>query len=130
MQSLVFRYWNINLFFINLQMAKGPSHFDSHYQDIFDNIDVKLIAPLLITSGIVSASEQAELEEKSTKSVELILQKFKSHSNGEALFKDCLIKTSESQNHRRLLSILYNTKDSSSGNTTSYKYSCITNSCY
>ena len=48
-------------------MAKGPSHFDSHYQDIFDNIDVKLIAPLLVTSGIISVNEQAELEEKSKK---------------------------------------------------------------
>ena len=110
-------------------MAKGPNRFNSHYQDIFDNIDVKLIAPLLVTSGIISANEQAELKGKSKKSVKLILRKVNSHSNGEASFKDCLTKTSESQNHQRLLSILYK-EDSSSGNTINHKYSCITNSCY
>ena len=62
--------------------------------------------------------------------MKLILRKVKSHNNGEALFKDCLTKTSQAQNHQRLLSILYNTKDSSSGNTINHKYSCITNSCY
>lgn len=104
-------------------MAKGPSKFDSYFQEIFDNIDVKLIAPLLVTSGVISASDQAELKEKSKKSVKFILQKVKSHGNGDALLKDCLTKISGSQGHQRLLSILYNTKDSSSGNITIVYYS-------
>ena len=96
-------------------MATGPtSHFDSHFQDIFDNIDVELIAPLLVTSGIISASDQTKLKEKSKKSVKFILRKVKSLDDGDALLKDCLTKTSGSQGHQRLLSILY-TKDSSSG---------------
>ena len=96
-------------------MATGPtSHFDSHFQDIFDNIDVELIAPLLVTSSIISDSDQAQLKEKSKKSVKFILRKVKSLDDGDALLKDCLTKTSGSQGHQRLLSILY-TKDSSSG---------------
>ena len=96
-------------------MATGPtSHFDSHFQDIFDNIDVEIIAPLLVTSGIISASDQTKLKEESKKSVKFILRKVKSLDDGDALLKDCLTKTSGSQGHQRLLSILY-TKDSSSG---------------
>ena len=96
-------------------MSTGPtSHFDSHFQDIFDNIDVELIAPLLVTSGIISSSDQTKLKEKSKKSVKFILRKVKSLDDGDALLKDCLTKTSGSQGHQRLLSILY-TKDSSSG---------------
>ena len=110
-----FSQW-LTSYVLILQMAKGPSRFDVYYQDIFDNIDVKLIAPLLVDSGIISASEQSELKGKSKKSVRLIRRKVKSHSNGEALFKDCLTKSSESQGHQNLLSILYSTKDLSSGN--------------
>ena len=100
-------------------MAKGGDHFDFHFQDILDNIDVKLITPFLITSGIISADNQAELEKTSKDSaVRLVLQKVRGHTNGNVLFKECLTKTNESQGHRNLLSILYNPKGSYSGNIT------------
>ena len=67
-----------------------------------------------MTSGIISASDHSQLKEKSKKSVKFILRKVKSLDDGDALLKDCLTKSSGSQGHQRLLSILY-TKDSSSG---------------
>lgn len=96
--------------------AKEYHHFDSHFQDILENIDVKLITPFLIKSGIVSANDQDKVKEKSKKSVKYILHKVRDHDKDD-LFKDCLKETcSESQGHQKLLKILYNPKDSSSGN--------------
>ena len=97
-------------------MAKGGDHFDVHFQDILDNIDIKLITPFLTTSGIISADIQTELEKALKKpAVKLMLRKVRNHTNGNVLFKDCLTKTSESQGHQNLLSILYNPKHSYSG---------------
>ena len=100
--------------------VKGHSHFDKHFQKILENIDVKLIAPFLAASGIISSDDQAKLEEKSKKSVKFILQKVKNHDNGDFLFKQCLTETSESQGHQELLSILYNLESSNSGTLASY----------
>ena len=94
---------------------KEHSHFDAHFQDIIENIDVKLIAPSLAASGIISSDDKVKLEEKSKKSVRFMLQKVKNHENGNLLFKQCLINTSGSQGHQELLSILYNPEDSNSG---------------
>ena len=98
--------------------AKEYHHFDSHFQDILENIDVKLIAPFLIKSRIVSANDQDKVKEKSKKSVKYILHKVRDHDKDDQ-FKDCLTETcSESEGHQKLLEILYNPKpkDSSSGN--------------
>ena len=99
--------------------AKEYHQFDSHFQDILENIDVKLIAPFLIKSGIISVNDQAKVKEKSKKSaVKYILHKVRDHDKDDQ-FKDCLMETcSESQGHQKLLEILYNPKpkDSSSGN--------------
>ena len=84
-------------------MAKGGDHFDVHFQDILNNIDIKLITPFLTTSGIISSDDQTELEKASKESaVRLMLEKVRSHTNGNVLFKDCLTKTSESQGHQNL----------------------------
>ena len=95
-------------------MAKGH-HFDSHFQDVLNNLDVELIAPLLITSGIISADDQASLREKSKISaVKFILRKVKNYDNGDVMFKECLKNTSDkSQNHRNLVLILYDSKGKS-----------------
>ena len=95
-------------------MAKGH-HFDSHFEDILDNLDVELIAPLLITSGIISAYDQATLTIKLKASkklaVKFILQKVRKKDNGDALFEECLVNSSnKSQNHLHLGLILYNSK--------------------
>lgn len=81
------------------------------------SIDVKLIAPFLVASDIISSDDEVKLKEKSKKSVvKFILQKVKNHNNGELLFKRCLKETSsESQGHQELLSMLYNPEDSNSG---------------
>lgn len=102
-----------------LQMAKGHDHFDVHFQDILDNLNIKLIAPVLTSSGIISADDQAELEKKSKKpAVKFVLRKVRDHHNGNFLFKECLANTSESQDHQNLVSILYSSesKDTSLGN--------------
>ena len=104
-----------------LQMAKGSNLYDSHFQDILDNLDVKLIAPLLINSHIISADDHTELEKKSNKTaVKFVLRKIRDHDNGDVVFKDCLTKTSKSQGHKKLLMLLYSSKDSDSGNIESF----------
>ena len=103
--------------------GKGHSHdhFDTHFQKILENIDIKQIAPCLVTLGIISSDDKVKLEEKSKKSaVKFMRQKVKIHENGNLLFKQCLTETSEIQGHQELLSILYNPVDSNSG---SYSYS-------
>ena len=89
-------------------MASKFCHFDSHFQDILDNIDVKLIAPFLRTSEIISAEDQVELEKKSKKqAVKFILRKVRGHNNGDSLFKNCLKNTNQSEGHLKILSLLY-----------------------
>ena len=95
--------------------AKGASRFDTHFHDILENIDVKLIATSLAASGIILSDEKDKLEEKSKKSVKFMLKKVKHHDNGDLLFKQCLTETSESQGHQKLLLILYNPENSNSG---------------
>ena len=81
-----------------------------------DNINIKLIIPLLTTSGIILDDDQVELKKLPKRSaVAFLLQKVRDHCNGNFLFKDCLAKTSELQGHQKLLSILYSPKDSSLG---------------
>ena len=99
--------------------AKGHDRFGPHFEDIFSNIDVKLITPFLTTLGLILVEDETKLEEKSRKSVKFMLRKVRGHDKGDDLFKDCLIKTSgSSQGHQKLLKILYDPKDSSSGNFT------------
>ena len=82
--------------------------FEFCFQDILDNLNIKLIAPFLTTSGVILADDLAELVNLPKKSaVTFLLQKLKDHNNGIVLFKDCLAKTSESQGHQKLLSIMY-----------------------
>ena len=73
-----------------------------------------MIAPLLTTSGIISAYDQATLTIKlkaSKKSaVKFILQKVRKKDNGDALFEKCLVNCNKSQNHLHLGLILYNSK--------------------
>ena len=89
-------------------MASKLPHFDSHFQDILDNIDIKLIAPFLRTLEIVSAEDQVELEKKSKKqAVKFMLRKVKEHVNGDSLFKNCLKKTNHSEGHLKILSLVY-----------------------
>ena len=100
-------------------MAKGCDHFEIHFQEILNNLSIELIAPLLTRSGIISADDQAELKKKSKKpAVKFVLQKVRDHDSGNLLFKECLANTSESQDHRNLVSILYSSesKDTSLGN--------------
>ena len=98
-----------------LQMAKGYDHFDVHFQDILNNLNIKLIASWLATSGIISADDQAQLERKCGKrsAVKFVLRKVRNHDNGNVLFKKCLINTCDSQGHQNLVSILYSSKDTS-----------------
>ena len=59
-------------------MATGPtSHFDSHFQDIFDNINVELIAPLLVTSGIIHIQQ---------------LHTFRGHLKTLIIHSECIIR--------------------------------------
>ena len=90
--------------------------FDTHFQEILDNIDIKVIAPRLVASGIISSDDKVKLEEKPKKSaVKFMRQKIKNHKNGNLLFKQCLTQTSQIQGHQELLSILYNPVDSNPG---------------
>lgn len=74
-----------------------------------DNLDIKLITPFLIASGIILPDDQAELDKMPKKSaVKLVLDNIRNDADGDALFKDCLTQTSKSLGHRKLLSILYN----------------------
>ena len=90
-------------------MATRHCIIGSHFQDLYDHVKIKLIAPLMKDAGILSAESEVELESKITKKqqVRFIINKVKLHPSGDHLFKECLEKSKHSQGHQRLLLILY-----------------------
>ena len=95
-------------------MATKHHHFDSHFQEILDNIDVKLITPLLTSSEVISFEDEVELEKKSKKqAVKFILRKLRNHGNGDSVFRNCL-KTSQSEGHQKILLLVYKMNNSDS----------------
>ena len=92
-------------------MATKQCIIGSHFQDLVDNVDIKLIAPFMKDAGLLSAESEVELENKGTRKqqVRFIISKVKLHSSGDHLFKECLEKSKHSQGHQQLLSILYST---------------------
>ena len=90
-------------------MAAKQCIIGSHFQDLVDNVDIKLLAPLMKDAGILSAESEVELENKITKKqkVRFIINKVKLHPFGDNLFKECLEKSKHSPGHHQLLSVLY-----------------------
>ena len=107
--------------FILQTLQVNTDHFELHFQDILDNLDIKLITPFLIASGIILPDDyvnQVELEKMPKKlAVEFVLRNIRNNADADVLFKHCLTQTSESQGHQKLLSILYGPKVSKSGMT-------------
>lgn len=96
-------------------MATKQHIIESHFQDIVDNLDIKLIVPLMRTTGILSAESEVELESKITQKqrVRFIIHKtVKPHPSGDRLFKECLEKSKHSQGHQKLLLLLYGGSES------------------
>ena len=90
-------------------MATKQCIIGSHFQDLVDNVDIELIAPLMKNAGILSTESEVELENKITRNqkVRFIISKVKLHPSGDQLFKECLEKSKHSQGHQRLLSVVY-----------------------
>ena len=90
-------------------MATKQCIIGSHFQDLVDNVDIKIIAPLMKNAGILSTESEVELENKITRNqkVRFIISNVKLHPSGDHLFKECLEKSKHLQGHQQLLSILY-----------------------
>ena len=48
-------------------MAAEQSIVGSHFQDLIDNLDIEVIAPLMRTTGILSTKTEVELKNKGTR---------------------------------------------------------------
>ena len=92
-----------------VRMAVKQHIIDSYFQEIFDNIDTKLIVPFMRTVGILTTENETEIGRKTTRKqqVKFIIDKIKRHPTGDHLFEDCLEKTKHVPGHQKLLQLLY-----------------------
>ena len=96
--------------------AKHQGIIGSHFQDLVDNLEITVIAPLMRTAGILSAESEIELHNKATRKqqIRFIINQVKlKHPSGDDLFKDCLERSKHLEGHQKLLSLLY--RDSCAG---------------
>ena len=98
--------------YVSLQTTtKERDHFEFFLQYLINSINKARLEELLLLLLLILIcfSVYKKL------AVDFLVQKVGDHDNGNVLFKDCLAKTSESQDYQKLLSILYSPDDSNLG---------------
>ena len=96
--------------YVSLQTTiKERDHFEFFLQYLINGINKAGLEELLLFLLLICFS----VSKKSA--VDFLVQKGRDHDSGNVLFKDCLAKTSESQDYQKLLSILYSPDDSNLG---------------
>ena len=75
-----------------------------------DNLDVDLIAPILLNLKLLSSQDEEKLQSvtKTRKAaIKLIIKRAKEHADGAELFCDALEKSKKHKGHQKILSELY-----------------------
>ena len=80
-----------------------------YFQDLFENLNIEVVAPLMRAAGLLSVESEVELLNKGTRKqqVRFIIKEVKQHFSGENLFKNCLKKSEDLEGHQKLLLRLY-----------------------
>ena len=80
----------------------------SEFTVVNDNLDVDLIAPILLDLKLLSSQDNDKLVNKTRKAaIKLIINRAREHSDGAKLFQSALEKLLEHKGHQKILSALY-----------------------
>ena len=87
-----------------------------YFQDLFENLNIEVVAPLMRAAGLLSVESEVELLNKGTRKqqVRFIIKEVKQHSAGESLFKNCLKISEDLEGHQKLLLRLFTESQSAS----------------
>jgi len=81
---------------------------ESEFKDVFENLDVDCIVPILMDLKLLSPQDRDKLGSKSKKpAVKIIINKAREHEDGAELFQCGLMKSLEIVGHQKILSVLF-----------------------